>query len=263
LGGSKIAAGHLGTLDPAASGVLPIALGKATRLIPLIEDRRKVYVCTLVLGRSTTTGDALGETVRETAVPADACALLEAILPRFIGSVEQIPPMFSAVHYVGKRLYDLAREGVTVDRAPRTITIYDLRLLEADAERSVLRLRVECGEGTYIRTLCEDLGAATGVAAHMGSLVREASGQFVLEKSRTLEEIEAMPLEALLAPESAIPFPSVTLDARGSVDFCAGRAVTFGAQTPSGHLFVRDGVRGLIGIGEAQGLRIAPRKVLV
>jgi tRNA pseudouridine55 synthase len=263
LGGSKIAAGHLGTLDPAASGVLPIALGKATRLIPLIEDRRKEYVCTLVLGRSTTTGDALGETVRETPIPADAAALLKAVLPRFIGAVEQIPPMFSAVHYAGKRLYDLAREGITVDRAPRTVTIHDVRLLDGNDEKSVLRLRVACGEGTYIRTLCEDIGAAMGLAAHMGSLVREVSGPFALEKSSTLEEITANPLKTLLAPDAVISFPAVTLDARGTVDFCAGRAVTSGSQGFSGHVFVRDGAHALLGIGEAQGSRIAPRKVLV
>jgi tRNA pseudouridine55 synthase len=263
LGGSKIAAGHLGTLDPGASGVLPIALGKATRLIPLIEDRRKVYVCTLVLGRSTTTGDALGETVRVTVIPSDASELFASVLPRFIGAIEQIPPMFSAVHYAGKRLYDLARNGITVDRTPRTAMIHELRLLDTNAENSILRLRVRCGEGTYIRTLCEDIGAAMGVAAHMGSLVREASGPFVLAQSNTLEDVGARPLETLIGPEFAISLPAVTLDARGSVDFCAGRAVSTVSQSFFGQVFVRDAVRGLIGIGESQGSRIAPRKVLV
>ena len=243
--------------------MLPIALGKATRLIPLIEDRRKVYVCTLVLGRSTTTGDALGENVRETPIPPDAPGLFESVLPRFLGAIEQIPPMFSAVHYAGKRLYDFARDGITVDRKPRTAIIHEVRLLDANDEKSILRLRVACGEGTYIRTLCEDIGAAMGVAAHMGSLVREASGPFVLAKSATLEDVGARPLETLLGPESAISLPTVTLDARGSVDFCAGRAVCAGSPNSFGHVFVHDAVRGLIGIGESHGSRIAPRKVLV
>jgi tRNA pseudouridine55 synthase len=263
LGGCKIAAGHLGTLDPGASGVLPVALGKATRLIPLIEDRRKVYVCTLVLGRSTTTGDALGETVRQTPIPPDAQTLFESVVPRFLGDIQQIPPMFSAVHYAGKRLYDLAREGIMVDRAPRRATIYELSLLDDDAERSILRLRVACSEGTYIRTLCEDIGAVMGVAAHMGSLVREASGPFVLERSRTLEEITVAPLETLLGPEFAIAFPAVTLDARGALDFCAGRAVSVVARAFSGCVFVHDAGHALIGVGESQGSRVAPRKVLV
>lgn len=263
LGGCKIAAGHLGTLDPGASGVLPIALGKATRLIPLIENRRKIYVCTLVLGRSTTTGDALGETARLTPIPPDAVTLFESVLPRFFGAIEQIPPMFSAVHYAGKRLYDLAREGITVDRTPRTAIIHEMRLVDANDEKSVLRLRVTCGEGTYIRTLCEDIGAAMGVAAHMGSLVREASGPFVLTQSSTLEDIGARPLETLLGPEFPISLPAVTLNESGSADFCAGRAVCAASKSFFGHVFVRDAVHGLIGIGESQGSRIAPRKVFV
>jgi tRNA pseudouridine55 synthase len=257
--GAKLAAGHLGTLDPGASGVLPVAVGKATRLIPLIEDRRKTYVCTLVLGRATTTGDALGETVREMPVPADASALIERVLPDFIGTLEQIPPMYSAVHHGGKRLYDLARAGLTVERAPRTVMLYDARIL--DAGDRVARLRVVCGEGTYIRTLCEDIGSAMGVAAHMGSLVREGSGPFLLERSYTLEQIAASPLETLLSPESVMPLPKVTLDVRGAHDFRAGRPVTVLPAAAQGSVFVCDAEQELLGIGESQGVRVAPRKV--
>src|SRR6202162_4217673 len=127
--GVRLPIAHLGTLDPDAAGVLPLALGKATRLIPLVEDRRKSYVFTLALGRATDTGDASGATTRETAVPADASALLESVLPRFIGALEQTPPMYSAVHPGGKRLYEIAREGLVVDRLPRKIKIYGLELL--------------------------------------------------------------------------------------------------------------------------------------
>jgi tRNA pseudouridine55 synthase len=216
-----------------------------------------------VLGRSTGTGDALGETVRETPIPSDAQVLFESVLPRFLGAIQQIPPMFSAVHYAGKRLYDLARNGITVDRTPRTVVIHEVGLLDANAENSILRLRVTCGEGTYIRTLCEDIGAAMGVAAHMGSLVREASGPFGLAQSSTLEDVAARPLETLLGPESAISLPAVTLDAHGAVDFCAGRAVCAESQCFFGHVFVHDALGGLIGVGESRGSRIAPRKVLV
>ena len=128
-GDRKIAAGHLGTLDPQAAGVLPVAIGKATRLISLLEDQRKGYAFTLVLGRSTTTQDASGETLEEQAVPANWPRLLSEALPRFVGKIAQTPPMYSAAHHEGRRLYELAREGKTVERKPRQITIYGLTLL--------------------------------------------------------------------------------------------------------------------------------------
>ncbi len=168
LGAPRLPVGHLGTLDPIAAGVLPLALGKATRLIPLIEDRRKAYAFTLVLGSATATADATGEVIRETPVPTDVQQLLRNVLPRFIGRIEQVPPMFSALHVAGERLYDLARRGVSVARAPRKVTIYGLELL--GMEEGTARMSVACSEGTYVRTLCEDLGAAIGCAAHMGAL---------------------------------------------------------------------------------------------
>jgi tRNA pseudouridine55 synthase len=258
-GGGKLPVGHLGTLDPMAAGVLPLALGKATRLIPLIEDRRKSYVFTLVLGRATATGDALGAVVRETPVPADAAALLDAVVPRFIGPIQQVPPMFSALHVGGERLYDLARRGETVARSPRTITIYGLALL--GFERGTARMTVACSEGTYVRTLCEDLGAAIGCAAHMGALLRDASGPFVLYESRTLEEIEAAPDAALIAPEHVLPLPTIVLDGRSAADFRAGRLVPLPTGSAAKHLFVRDSSRTLVGVGEAVGALLAPRKV--
>jgi tRNA pseudouridine55 synthase len=258
-GAGKLPVGHLGTLDPMAAGVLPLALGKATRLIPLIEDRRKSYAFTLVLGRATDTGDALGSPVRETPVPADAEALLESIVPRFIGALEQIPPMYSAVHAGGERLYDIARRGETVVRPPRKIVVYGLRLL--GFERGTARMSVACSEGTYVRTLCEDLGAAIGCAAHMGALLRDASGPFVLYESLTLDEIEAAPEAALIAPERVIPLPTIVLDGRGAADFRAGRMVPLPSGSAAKHVFVRDSSRTLVGVGEAIGALLAPRKV--
>ncbi|HTW83113.1 MAG TPA: tRNA pseudouridine(55) synthase TruB [Candidatus Sulfotelmatobacter sp.] len=257
----KLAIGHLGTLDPQASGVLPIALGKATRLLPLIRDRRKAYVCALVLGRATTTGDATGETLVERDVPPDLDARLVAALPRFTGTIAQIPPMYSALKRDGKRLYDLARAGQSVERPPRNVTLYALQLLGREGD--VVRLRVACSEGTYIRTLCEDLAAACGTVGHMGALLREASGPFVLSESRLLEEVESDPAAALVSPERVIPLPTVVLDGRQAADFRAGRVVPLEQLPAETHVFVRDGARTLVGVGETVGALLAPRKVFV
>jgi tRNA pseudouridine55 synthase len=259
---SDLAAGHLGTLDPQAAGVLPVAIGKATRLIPLLVDQRKSYACTFVAGRSTTTQDAHGETVEERAVPPDWAEHLEAALQQFVGRVEQTPPMYSAMRHQGKRLYELARAGKHVERRARTITVYGLSLLGIEPP-NLARLRIACSEGTYIRTLCNDLGSAIGVPAHMGALVREASGPFVLYEARTLEEIAYDPESALTAPEHIIPFPTIVLDLRGSADFRAGRVVPLPEGATARHVFVRDESRTLVGVGEALGALLAPRKVFV
>ncbi len=260
-----IPVGHLGTLDPQAAGVLPVAVGKATRLIPLLTDQRKAYVCTFIPGRSTATGDALGETVESAGVPTGWERKLRAFLPQFVGKIEQVPPMFSAVHHDGRRLYELAREGKHVERKPRSVTIYGLRLLECAGagDRGIARLRIACSEGTYVRTLVEDLGKAIGVPAHMGALVREASGPFILYESHTLEQIADHPRECLMAPEHIIPFPTIVLNLRHSADFRAGRVVPLPAGAAGKHVFVRDESRTLVGVGETHGALLAPRKVFV
>lgn len=261
-GDRRIAAGHLGTLDPQAAGVLPVAIGKATRLIPLLEDQRKGYAFTLVAGRSTTTQDAAGETVDQCEPPANWARSLSEALARFVGPIAQTPPMFSAAHHQGRRLYELAREGKSVERKPRSITIYGLTLLGIEPPNTA-RLRVACSEGTYIRTLCHDLGAAIGVPAHMGALVREGSGPFVLYESLTFEQVAQAPERALIAPEHIIPFPTIVLDLRGSADFRAGRVVPLPEGATARHVFVRDESRTLVGVGEALGALLAPRKVFV
>jgi len=258
----KIGVGHLGTLDPQAAGVLPVAMGKATRLIPLLADQRKAYACTLVLGRSTTTQDAHGQTVEEVAVPEDWPARIEAVLERFVGKIAQTPPMFSALHHEGKRLYELARAGKSVERRPRNVTIYAIGLLGVELPATA-RLRVACAEGTYVRTLCHDIGTAIGIPAHMGALVREGSGPFVLYESFSLAEIAEAPERALIAPEHIIPFPTIVLDLRGSADFRAGRVVPLPQGAAARHVFVRDESRTLVGVGEAVGALLAPRKVFV
>jgi tRNA pseudouridine55 synthase len=261
----KVAAGHLGTLDPQAAGVLPVAIGKATRLIPLLEDQRKAYTALLVLGRSTTTQDAMGQTVASGDLPPHWERALADAIPHFIGRIAQTPPMFSAVHHEGKRLYELARDGQVVERKARGVTIYGLSLLgtEASSGQGRARIRVACSEGTYVRTLCEDLGTAIGVPAHMGALVREASGPFVLYESYTLDQIAHDPQAAVVPPEHIIPFPTIVLDLRGSADFRAGRVVPLPQGAPAQHVFVRDHSRTLVGVGEAHGAMLAPRKVFV
>jgi tRNA pseudouridine55 synthase len=277
-GDRKLAAGHLGTLDPQAAGVLPVAIGKATRLIPLLVDQRKSYVCTLVLGRSTTTQDAAGETIESATPPADWPQRLERLLSRFVGRIMQTPPMYSAARYQGRRLYELAREGKSVERRARAVTIYGLTMLGLDPNLSTLRqaqgnrlgsgqavarLRIACSEGTYVRTLCHDIGAALGTPAHMGALVREASGPFVLYEARTLDEVARSPEGTLIAPEHIIPFPTIVLDLRGSADFRAGRVVPLPEGATGRHVFVRDESRTLVGVGEALGTLLAPRKVFL
>ncbi|MHB8433996.1 MAG: tRNA pseudouridine(55) synthase TruB [Candidatus Tyrphobacter sp.] len=257
----QIAVGHLGTLDPQAAGVLPVAVGKATRLIALLSDQRKAYAGVLALGRATTTQDALGETTAQGEIPEDWARRLEMAIPSFLGRVEQTPPMFSAVHHEGRRLYELAREGKSVERKPRSVTIYSIAVI--GLEERAARLRVTCGEGTYVRTLFADLGAAIGVPAHMGALVREASGPFVLSESLLLDEITANPSAALMPPENVIPFPTIVLDLREIVDFRAGRVVPLPEGAPAKHVFVRDASRTLVGVGETHGALLAPRKVFV
>ncbi len=261
-GDRRLTAGHLGTLDPQAAGVLPLAIGKATRLIPLLTDQRKSYVFTLVLGRSTTTHDAHGETLETAEVPANWPAQLDRALERFIGRVAQVPPIYSAAHHHGRRLYDLARQGKRVEPKSRTVTIYGLRLLGLEAPATA-RLRLACSEGTYVRSLCRDLGAAISLPAHMGALVREASGPFIGTEAHTLEEIAQNPQRAIVAPEHVLALPTIVLTLRESSDFRAGRIVALPQGATARHVFVRDETRALVGIGEARGALLAPRKVFL
>lgn len=258
----KLPVGHVGTLDPQACGVLPVALGRATRLIPLIADRRKAYAFTLVLGSATSTGDASGEIVERAEIPAGARVRLETALDAFIGRIEQIPPMHSALHVGGRRLYDLARSGQSVERKPRSITIYSLAII-GEEEPATIRLRVTCSEGTYVRTLAEDLARAIGTVGHVGALLREAAGPFVLSESLTLEEVAADPASAIVPPERVIAIPTIVLDGRGSADFRAGRVVAMPQPVGGTHVFVRDISRALVGVGEMHGTMLAPRKVFV
>ena len=189
--------GHAGTLDPMATGVLPVFVGQATKAVSFAENGRKVYETVLQLGRVTDTQDTTGETLEERAVTVTADDV-RAALPRFLGEIEQIPPMYSAIKVNGQKLYDLARQGKEVARKPRRITIYDLALTE-ELGNGQYALRVECSKGTYIRTLCHDLGQALGCGGCMAALRRTMAAGFRIEEAVTLERAQEE-REALLLP---------------------------------------------------------------
>ena len=183
--------GHGGTLDPMATGVLPVFVGRATRGVEFFEHAEKTYETVLLLGRTTDTQDVTGTVLAEKAVrlsPAD----IENVLPRFRGDILQVPPMYSALKVNGKKLYELARKGQEVERQPRPITVFELTNLGFDGTR--LRLRVRCSKGTYIRTLCQDIGEALGCGGCMEALRRVRAGEYGIE--------DAVPLEKLLESET-------------------------------------------------------------
>ena len=183
--------GHGGTLDPMATGVLPVFVGRATRGVEFFEHAEKTYETVLLLGRTTDTQDVTGTVLAEKAVrlsPAD----IENVLPRFRGDILQVPPMYSALKVNGKKLYELARKGQEVERQPRPITVFELTNLGFDGTR--LSLRVKCSKGTYIRTLCQDIGEALGCGGCMEALRRVRAGEYGIE--------DAVPLEKLLESET-------------------------------------------------------------
>ena len=208
--------GHAGTLDPMATGVLPVFVGQATKAVSFAEGGKKVYEAVLLLGRVTDTQDTTGETLEERAVTVTADDM-RAALPRFLGEIEQIPPMYSAIKVNGQKLYDLARQGKEVARKPRRITIYDLALTE-ELGNGQYALRVECSKGTYIRTLCHDLGQALGCGGCMAALRRTEASGFCIGEAVTLEDAaregEALlrPLDSLFRAYPAFTIPNATLE---------------------------------------------------
>lgn len=188
--------GHTGTLDPEVTGVLPICLGNATRIVEYLQEQSKTYEVVMRIGISTTTEDAQGEVLEQ--VPVEAASItverMKELFQRFTGEIEQVPPMYSAVKVNGQRLYDLARQGVVVERKPRNVTIYELKLHEisaGDDQTVLVSFSCRCSKGTYIRTLCVDLGLAMGYPAHMAHLIRTQSGGFTLDQAITLSDLEA------------------------------------------------------------------------
>lgn len=203
--------GHTGTLDPMVTGVLPLCLGRSTRVVEYIQDRPKAYEATILLGIATDTEDITGEVIEQAEVSGITEARVREVLQAFIGEIDQVPPMFSAVKVDGKRLYELAREGKSVERKSRKVSIYDIELLslDLDGEQPKFSFSVQCSKGTYIRTLCVDIGKALGVPATMASLIRTMSGGITKEQCLTLEQLEAAIHDQtidskLVAPHQAI-----------------------------------------------------------
>ncbi len=221
--------GHTGTLDPGATGVLVVCVGQATRIAQYLEAMEKSYVAELVLGTTTTTEDRDGE-ILQTKPVAVTEKQLEAALSKFRGPIQQLPPMYSAVHHKGRRLYELAREGQVVAREPREVTIHKLELEEFQSP--VAKIHVECSKGTYIRTLCADLGAELGTGGHMGKLVRTGVGQFSLDDAVSIEAVEIAKnegkLEKFLIPmgQGLASWPVVQVEEEGA------RTVANGGKIP-------------------------------
>jgi tRNA pseudouridine55 synthase len=198
--------GHGGTLDPMATGLLPILLGEATKLTAYLQGQDKEYLATIRLGVATDTLDATGTVTGERAVPPLSAGDVQAALDRFVGEIEQVPPMYSALHAGGKRLHELARAGIAVERAPRRVHVHAFELVECAPPR--LRVRVECGSGTYVRSLAADLGEALGCGGHVETLVRTRVGSLRLEDAvpwAVIQQGDVATLKAhVLPPDRAV-----------------------------------------------------------
>ena len=200
--------GHAGTLDPAAAGILPIALGRAARLVEYMEGADKSYRAEIAFGYATDTGDVYGEVIESVENPVlPSEEELRSVLGRFVGVITQTPPAYSAIKVGGQRAYDLVRQGTAVEMRARTVRIDQLDLVHADAAHARILVDVDCAKGTYIRSLCTDIGAALGLPATMRFLLRTRVGGFMLADSYTLEELAEVRETALCAPDTALDLP--------------------------------------------------------
>ncbi len=247
--------GHTGTLDPMATGVLPMLLGRATRLSELLLTAQKEYEATLQLGLTTDTQDCTGKVLSQTTVEVTPAQFVEACR-QFTGELEQVPPMFSALKQEGVRLYDLARQGIQVERAPRKITVYALEILGQPGEHQ-WKLRVRCSKGTYIRTLIHDLGAVLGCGAVMTALRRTETAGFPLSQCVTLAQLEADGVEAHLLPadRAVVHYPALRVSGPQANRFSHGgqldlnRLTLWDAQAAHGDLCRVYGGETFLGLG--------------
>jgi tRNA pseudouridine55 synthase len=221
-------AGHTGALDPMATGLLPLCFGQATKVSAFLLDADKGYRAELALGVETDSGDADGDVTARAVVPDLSGEAIETVLARFRGPIEQVPPMHSALKHRGRRLHELAREGIEVDRAARPVTIHGLDLECRSADR--LALRVQCSKGTYIRSLAVDIGRALGCGAYLVALRRVASGPFRIDDAITLDALERLGRDEarrrLLSPDAALPhWPRLDVEDNAARDLRHGRPV--------------------------------------
>lgn len=269
-------AGHTGSLDPLATGLLPLCFGEATKVSALMLDDDKRYQVVVQLGVMTDTGDAEGEVIQVKPVPVLSQAEILSCLQQFTGEIDQVPPMYSALKQNGKKLYELAREGVVVDRKARRIIIYALELLKFDDAQAVnpnqLTLDVSCSKGTYIRSLAEDIGHALGCGGTVTQLRRVVAGQFTIQQAKTIEQLTAMSdqelQDALIRvdePLEHMPLVSLTNHQATAINY--GQSIEFkmpdelsSINTPTLIRMYQDDI--FLGLGE-MGLdgRIAPKKL--
>ena len=215
--------GHAGTLDPAAAGILPVALGRAARLVEYMENADKSYRAEIAFGYATDMGDVYGDVIES--IPCPALPLeeeLRRVLGKFVGEIEQTPPAYSAIKVGGQRAYDLVRQGAAVEIPTRTVRIDRLELVHADAAHARILVDVDCAKGTYIRSLCTDIGAVLGLPATMRFLLRTRVGGFMLADSYTLEELAEVRETALCDPDTALDLPVYELDPQRVKAFYSG-----------------------------------------
>jgi tRNA pseudouridine55 synthase len=248
----RIKAGHTGSLDPLATGMLPVCLGEATKVAGYLLEGDKEYAFTARFGARRMTGDLEGEVVEECPVPGDLSCALMAALPAFRGPISQIPPMYSALKRDGQPLYKLARHGIEVERQPRQVVIHSLELVAVDGAEATLQVR--CSKGTYVRTLAEDLARAVGSCAHLTALRRSSAAPFPGSAMITLEVVEADPSGVpLLSPDSALAhLPAVVLDGEGARRLRLGQTVRCPDGYPDPGLARVYAAGVFVGIGQIQ-----------
>jgi tRNA pseudouridine55 synthase len=261
-------AGHTGSLDPSATGMLPLCFGEATKVCAYLLDADKTYRVTARLGSATDTADADGSEIATAEVPDLPFDEWNEILQGFLGESMQVPPMYSALKKDGKRLYELARKGETVEREPRPVRIDQIQLLEAAGNRLVFR--VACSKGTYVRTLVEDIAKEASTVAHTARLHRETVGRFRAEDMQDLATIEAQAAQDQDSLRDSLLPPDVALTALGAVDldeaeaqkFCGGQAIQAATEQENGLKRVYETGRRFLGVGElTDNGQLAPRRV--
>ncbi|WP_047535385.1 tRNA pseudouridine(55) synthase TruB [Methylotenera sp. N17] len=260
-------AGHTGTLDPLATGVLPICLGEATKFAQYLTDADKTYVANVQFGATTTTGDAEGEVLSTQPVTFNR-AQLENALKQFEGEVSQVPPMYSALKHEGKALYAYAREGLEIERPARTVYIRQITLNSYTEGGSIAEFSVTCSKGTYIRTLAEDIGNVLGCGAHLIGLRRTATASYDIHQTISLETLESMTQvqrdQLLLPVDSAIEsIPKVVLNAEAAYYLLQGQPIWQSGKIPDGDLRLYDAQHHFLGLGFLQSDgKIAPKRLL-
>lgn len=256
-------AGHTGTLDPFADGLLPLCFGEATKFSAYLLDADKRYRAVMQLGVTTSTGDPEGEVLSTSEVNV-GCDNVLAVLPRFMGEIEQIPPMHSALKHQGRPLYEYARAGIEIDRPPRKVTIRALEMIECAPPHVVLD--VQCTAGTYIRTLAQDIGAALGCGAHLTALTRTAAGGFSLDQAHSLAELEALELgqrQTWLQPADCLVahLPALQLDEADTTALCQGRSVPYsGERTGLMRLYATE--NRFLGLAQAEDGQLVSRRLI-